>query len=177
MIQQSKAKLPLLKGKAARIKSFGKALLPVFEQLMNKADPKHHVVLKGLTCSVRIDTIMTQHAALYRYPPDVADEFEACCFDYCRTIVTLIGAYHKAEPPVPLFNYTIKAHCLMHLGVCAQYTNPSFGSCYQGETLMQTAKELFQASCRGSGPLEAANEAMFRFVTGRAIANGERSSV
>ena len=89
---------------------------------------------------------------------------------YCRAMCTLINAYHKAEPPVGLFNYTIKAHYLMHLGVCARYTNPSFGSCYQGETLMQTCKSLFQASCRGSAALAACNTAMYRFVMARAVA-------
>ena len=110
MIKQSKAKLPLLKGKAARIKSFGRALVVVFEELMNKTDPKHLLVLKGLKLSVRIDTIMSMYSDEYIYPPAIAEEFEDSCFEYCRVIVTLINAYHKADPPVPVFNYTIKAH-------------------------------------------------------------------
>ena len=169
MVKQSKAKLPLLKGKAAKVKSFGFALVHVFQQHMNPSDPKHHLVLKGLKISVRIDTIMHQHADEYRYPPDIAEEFELACFNYCRVVGALIRAYHKAVPPVPVFNYTIKAHYLMHLGVCARYTNPAFGSCYDGETLMQTCKKLFQASCRGNGPLAASNQAMYRFVMGRAF--------
>ena len=154
------------------MKSFGKALLVVFRELMDKSDPKHHVVLRGLNLSVRIDDIMHDYASAYRYPPDIAEEYEAACFDYCRVAATLIKLYHKAEPPVPVFNYTIKAHYLMHLGLCARYTNPSFGSCYQGETLMQTCKQLFQASCTGSGPLEASNDAMYRFVVGRGFELG-----
>ena len=86
-----------------------------------------------------------------------------------KVIVLLINAYHKADPPVPVFNYTIKAHCLMHIGLCARYTNPYFGSCYAGETLMQTCKTLFQASCRGNNALEAFNQAMLRFVMGRGM--------
>ena len=172
MVKQAKAKLPLLKGKAGKIKAFGFALVGVFQQLMNPSDPKHNIVLKGLRLSVRIDVIMRQYAAAYRYPQDVAEEFEACCFDYCRITCALINAYHKAEPPVPVFNYTIKAHYLMHLGVCARYTNPSFGSCYQGETLMQTCKSLFQASCDGSAALAACNTAMYRFVMARALGLG-----
>ena len=172
MVKQSKKKLPLLKGKAGKIKSFGRALVGVFPQLMNPSDPKHHLVLKGLTLSVRIDTIMRQYAAAYRYPQDIAEEFEACCFDYCRAMVTLIKAYHTAEPPIPLFNYTIKAHYVMHLGLCARYTNPSFGSCYQGETLMLTCRTLFQASCDGSAALAACNTVMYRFVMARALRSG-----
>ncbi len=84
-------------------------------------------------------------------------------------IVLLINPYHKADPPVPVFNYTIKAHYLMHIGLCARYTNPSFGSCYAGETLMQTCKTLFQASCRGNNALEASNQAMLRFVMVRGM--------
>ena len=169
MVKQSKAKLPLLKGRAAKVKGFGSVLLIVFEKLMDKLDPKHHIVLKGLRLSVRIDEIMHQYAKAYRYPANIATEFELACFDYCRVMGTLIKAYHKAVPPVPVFNYTIKAHYLMHLGICARYTNPAFGSCYDGETLMLTCKKLFQASCRGSGALAASNQAMFRFVMGRVL--------
>ena len=172
MVKQSKAKTPLLKGKAAKIKGFGSALVGVFQKLMNPSDPKHHLVLKGLKVSVRIDDIMHQNRHTYRYPPAIAEEFEACCFDYCRITVALINAYHKSDPPVALFNYTIKAHYVMHLGLCARYTNPSFGACYEGETLMQTCRELFQASCDGNGALEACNTAMYRFVMARAYEFG-----
>ena len=81
MIKQSQAKLPLLKGKASRIKGFGKALVTVFEELMDSSDPKHHLVLKGLKWSVRIDQIMSEHKHTFIYPPDIAEEFEACCFN------------------------------------------------------------------------------------------------
>ena len=136
MVKQSKAKLPLLKGKANKIEAFGSVLVIVFQKLMNNADAKHLLVLKGLELSVRIDKIMREYANEYCYPPDIAKEFEAACFEYCRITVALLNAYHKADPPVALFNYTIKAHYLMHLGMCARYTNPTFGSCYDGETLM-----------------------------------------
>ena len=169
-----KAKLPLLKGKAGKVKALGRVLPIVFEQLMDPLDPKHHVVLKGLRLSAKIDHIMDQYAQSYRYPKHVADEFEFSCFEYCRVMVTLINQYHKAVPPVPVFNYTIKAHYLMHIGVCARYTNPSFGSCYGGETLMQTCKQMFQASCKGSDALSACNEAVFRFVMGRSLAFGNQ---
>ena len=99
MVKQSKAKLPLLKGKASRVKGFGQALVKVFEDLMDSSDPKHHIVLRGLIYSVRIDKIMSAHADAYTYPPDIAEEFEACCFNYCKVIVLLINAHHKADPP------------------------------------------------------------------------------
>ena len=98
MVKQSKAKLPLLKGEASRVKGFGQALGKVFVDLMDSSDPKHHIVLRGLTYSVRIDKMMSAHADAYTYPPDIAEEFEACCFNYCRVIVLLINAYHKAPP-------------------------------------------------------------------------------
>ena len=47
MVKQSKAKLPLLKGKASRIKGFGQALAKVFEEPLDSHDPKHHLVLRG----------------------------------------------------------------------------------------------------------------------------------
>ena len=172
MVEQSKAKLPLLKGKANKIEAFGSVLVIVFQQFMNNADAKHLVVLKGLKLSVRIDEIMRQYVDEYRYPPDIAKEFEACCFEYCRVMVALLNAYHKADPPVALFKYTIKARYLMHLGICARYINPSLGPCYACEALMQTCKQIFQASCRGSDALVAPNTAMYRFVTGRAIRFG-----
>ena len=62
MVKQSKAKLPMLKGKASRIKGFGKGLVKVFEELMDSSDPKHHLVLRGLQFSVRIDAIMSTYA-------------------------------------------------------------------------------------------------------------------
>ena len=101
------------------MKAFGRALVIVIEKLMNPSDPKLHVILKGLKISVRIDDIIHEYKTSFRYPEDIAEEFEGCCFDYCRTMAALINAYQKADPPVPVFNYTIKAHCLMHLGLRA----------------------------------------------------------
>ena len=168
MIKQAKAKLPLLKGKAGKVKAFGSVLIIVFRRLMNQSDPKHHLILRGLEYSVRIDRILHEYKYAYRYPQHIADQFEACCFDYVKVTIMLINAYHNATPPVAVFNLTSKAHYLMHLGVCSQYTNPYFGSCYRGETLMQTCKQLTKASCNGTSALGAANDSMFRFWAGRA---------
>ena len=157
----------MLKRKAAKVNVFGSVLLSMFQELMDSLEPRHHLILKGLRLSVlRIDDIMHQYAGAYRYPANTAEEFEQACFNYCRVMCALIKAYHKAVPPIPVFNYTIKAHYLMHLGVCARYTNPVYGSCYDAETLMLTCKKLFQASCRGNGALAASNQAMYRFVMG-----------
>ena len=95
-------------------------LVKVFEELMDSSDPKHHLVLKGLKWSVRIDQIMSEHKHTFIYPPDIAEEFEACCFDYCKMTVMLMSVYHKADTPrafVQLHNQGTLPHAYRR--VCA----------------------------------------------------------
>ena len=51
----------------------------------------------------------------------------------------------------------------MHMGLVAQFINPSLGSCYQGEGLMQVIKQITKASANGATPKLAANIALKKY--------------
>lgn len=157
------AKLPHLKGKGGTIKQFGPVLEHIFLKYMQAGNVLHALTTRGLRMSVRIDEILAENKHTYRLPPDEAKEFRKCCFDFCKVECALIKKFHRSDPAIPLFHYTIKSQGLMHLGVVAGYINPSMGSCYQGETLMRTAKRVVASSANGSAPLVAANNAIEKY--------------
>jgi hypothetical protein len=163
MIHPNGKKLPQLKGRGAQVKQMGPVLLLLFEKYMDKGNPCHVLVLRGLKHSVRIDELLDSTAVEYRLPLRDAQEVKQHCFEFCRVNATLITHFHKQAPPVNLFNFTIKAHYLMHLGLVADYIHPSLGSCYQGETLMQLAKKLVRSSANGSQPILATNTALLKY--------------
>ena len=92
-----------------------------------------------------------------------AKDLEDMCFDFCGVNATLVLTFHRATPPLALFNCTMKFHYLMHLGLACRYINPLAGSCYQGETLMQLAKKMVKASAGGSSLTHGTNAAMLKY--------------
>ena len=164
MVHPASKKIPQLKGKGATIKSLGPVLSVIFARKMDTESHIHVLILQGIKLSTRIDTILDDHQGFYRLPTRVAKTFQTACFDFCRTGAALVKHFHKLTPPVALFNYTIKNHYVMHMGLVAQFINPSLGSCYQGEGLMQVIKQIIKASANGATPKLAANTAIKKYA-------------
>ena len=80
----------------------------------------------------------------FRYVGEDALKFEALCFQYASSCTALGKHFHPKA--LPLFHYTIKSQCLLHIGQQCSQISPSLGWCYAGEDHMRHVKQLVQSS-------------------------------
>ena len=165
---QNPGKFPRLKGRGAEIRHLGPALLHVFCEHMVADNRQHRQIKLALELNVRIESIFDDFALEYALPPHAsASLLEACYGVTC--LVTLLGR-HFHEQGVFLFNFTIKSHYLLHIGLISKYMSPRLGWCYKGEDFMQVMKRIIAASCRGTSPAQITTKVMRKYVQGLHIA-------
>ena len=83
---------PVLKGRAAVIKSFTPALLRVWAAKMNPLDEVHQRIHLVLETGMEMDAVLDRHVDEFRLPPAVAERFSNCV---CRM--------HKQFRALPTF--------------------------------------------------------------------------
>ena len=127
---------------------------------MNVNDAQHRDVLTGLVCSARIDAQLEEHRGKPRLPPTAREEFRDMCFEFVSAQASLVTFYH---PTVPLHNTATNTHYLMHLGMVADFMNPSQGACWQGEDMMRVSRRLMASSAHGSKPEQTQMSAMDKY--------------
>ena len=137
---------PCLKGKAAEIRHFAAPLYDVVKRHLDRASPAHRQVHLGFVLILKLEEILDDHADAHTFPQEVADEFFKCAWGF----VALSSALHQFYKERVIFNYTIKFHYLLHLGLIGRHINPRLGWCYGGEDFMMKVKKLVQSSYRGS---------------------------
>ena len=63
------------------------------------------------------------------------------------------------------YNYELwLTHYLLHLGICAQYVNPSLGACWAGEDLMLIVRRLVKSCSFGVRPAKGQASAMEKYA-------------
>ena len=155
---------PCLKGKAAEIRHLGPALLSAFQENMNHADQIQRQVALALKLVCRMEELVDENKEFYKWPQDVAQEFEKCTVTFCK-LSTAVGN-HLHVRGIMLFNYTIKYHYLLHIGLLCHHMNPVLAWCYQGEDMMKIVKGLIQSCHNGSAPHLAVVKTMTKCVNG-----------
>ena len=152
--------LPELRGKSAQIRSFMPVLVQVWANKMDPENTQHRDVLKGLTCSARIDDLLHEHRKKPRLPLETRTEFRRMSFEFCAAQSALVAFYH---PGTPLHNITSKSHYLMHIGMISSFMNPSLGACWQNEDMMKLVRKLCASSSYGSPNAHAQKTAMYKY--------------
>ena len=79
-----------LRGKAAEISDFGKPLLALWKSKMSAASQTHVQIKLMLLLNVRMEEIMEEHAAEFKFPPAAAKEFKETAFQMCQLQVMLM---------------------------------------------------------------------------------------
>ena len=161
---QENGSFPLLKGKAAEIRHFGPALSSAFEHFMDHTNQQHQQIMLIFKSILNIELILDHHAAEYRFPPEVAKDFQNYAFGFVALSTALSKHYHTRG--ILLFNFTIKFHYTMHLGLMAAYINPRLGWCYSGEDMMQKIKLIVQASYKGTASSLVPSKVMKKYAQG-----------
>ena len=127
---------------------------------MNVDNAQHRDVLTGLVCSARIDALLDEHRGKPMLPPAARKEFRDMCFEFVAAQASLVAFYH---PATPLHNIATKTHYLMHLGMIADFMNPSQGACWQRENMMSVSSRLMASSAHGAGPEHTQRSAMDKY--------------
>jgi len=149
-VKAPKQKMPCLKGKAAEVRSLGPALLDACQFLMDAGDPLHAQVMAGLQMSIKMETILDEHAGEWKLPGRAADDYLEACYNYLAFFTSLANTYQKAPYKFKLFNVTIKAHYLLHSAMMARFLNPRLTWCYSAEDYMHCCKILGQSCVKGT---------------------------
>jgi hypothetical protein len=155
---------PRLKGKAAEVKTFGAALMHVFQSKMVPGEVHHRQILLLLKMSVRLEQIMVEQREAIRFDPPVADEFFQCAIAYAQLASALARRYNSVG--ISMFDITIKMHYLVHGAYRARHLNPRLGWCYGGEDFQNKVKRLGQSCVRGTAPWQLSVKFVTKYVFG-----------
>jgi hypothetical protein len=146
-----KNKTHKLRGKAAEIKHFGKALLWLWSRHMNNALRLHKQILLLLKLNVKMETILTKCKADYAIPAADAAVFKQCAFDMAQLNSQL--ADHFMEDDCNAFQVTSKLHMVLHSALMAEHLNPRVVWCFTGEDMMKHYQHLAGSCVKGlKGP-------------------------
>jgi hypothetical protein len=167
MYTSDASKFPYLKGKAAELRHFGKALQYAFSKYMIPDNKQHKEVKLMLDICNSIEAVLDKHATSYRLPDGDAKMFEQACWDFVALDTALANFYHPQH--ILLFNFTPKFHYILHIGLVSRYINPRLGWCYSGEDFMQKIKQIVQASHSGAGPQTVVSKAILKYVQGLSL--------
>ena len=106
------SRMPMLKGRAAEVKSLGLgALLHVWCELMTNGNVQHEQIKMCLLYVRDVERILTDHVDKIKYPASVYDEFKRIGFNFCLMYNDLANHYAHEEG-MKIFNITVKLHFL-----------------------------------------------------------------
>ena len=155
---------PKLKGKGAELRHFGQPLLHAFTKRMTSGNKQHRQIKLALEMSVKIEHIMDAYSSSYALPEPAAVEFREACYGFCG-LVTLLGQHFHSSGTL-LFNFTIKFHYLLHLGLLAKVINPRLAWCYKGEDFMHVNRRIIGACVRGTPNANVEAKAARKYLEG-----------
>ena len=165
MLQKTKNPTPCLTGlRGIQIKHLVPVVAEVLRSKYNPTNPQHRDMLEGLAASEQVDKIIGRNMMNYR--PSEADAvlLVDSAYEFNRRNAALIQYFRSVKKN--LFNFTIKFHYLLELALVGEYTNPSYGSCYQGEEMMAVVRKLISSCATSARPEVAANNAMQKYIGG-----------
>ena len=144
--------LPCLRGRAAEVKHFGKALESTWRKHMNPNLEIHQKVALMLKMNNQVETLLDKHKGKFRVPQPDALSLETNAFAAMQLQQELRQFFADADQP--LFNVTSKSHFLLHSVMSAVFMHPHLSWCYRGEDFMRLWQRLGKNSVRGrSAPL------------------------
>ena len=161
MIKGYSKTYPALSARGLQIRDLIPTAKDVWVKTMDQTNQTHRIITRGLEATWAMEEVLTRCREQFALPAEEAEIFHKECHIYLGCITAGIRAYH---PRRAYFNFTTKAHILLHLAIAARYCNPSFGSCYDGEIMMGVVRRLIQGTARGSKPLTVANAALERYI-------------
>ena len=155
---------PKLRGKAVEVRNLGPPLSKIWGELMNPALPLHLQVAFLLKSSVKLEKMLRDNKALFRYPAALSAEFLAEANKYLQLSSSVARSYNEAGRR--LFDITTKHHILWHAAASAQLLNPAKSWCYMGEDCMQHARRLAASSLRGTKPQRVGGKVLDKWARG-----------
>ena len=156
---------PKLKGRGAEIRYVGFALQVIWERYMDRSNTQQVQVLVALNASVAAEQILIDHKHCFCFSSDVGRQFKNHVFAFLVAFNAL-GSFYSRVLNVKLFDLTVKAHYLAHLGLIGEYCNPRLGWAYSGEDLMHHCQRLMSMCCKGTKPLITAEKFAERYAMG-----------
>ena len=107
----------------------------------------------------------TPHMHAPRFQGRVLALFKKAINQYNMAITELGLRLHRTPGSTSrLFNFTVKNHCLEHVGEDACNLNPSWSWTFVGEDFLMKVRKLVQASAHGSRPMLVQRKVLGRYA-------------
>ena len=158
------AKFPKMRRKAIEVRNLGPPLLKIWTARMDAGSLLHQQVAYMLRCSVKLEDMLREHKALYRFPPDIALEFRATTEKYLQLTSSVARIY--GESGRKLFDVTTKHHILWHCADSGSLINPAKSWCYKGEDNMLHVRRLAASSLTGTKQYRVGGKVLDKWLRG-----------
>lgn len=143
-----RGKFPKLRGKAAEVRHFGKALSALWMSKMNPLLELHRKISLMLRLNVQLEDMLTEYAEEFSLPAGPASDFEQAC----RSMLLLQNeiANHFIDEGLQYFDVTTKSHFVQHLSILSCHVNPRLIWAFRGEDQMKKLQTLAQSCTKGN---------------------------
>ena len=158
------AAFPKMRGKAIEIRNLGQPLCHVWASKMDVTNMLHQQIAFMLRCSVKLENTLKDNRQLFRYPPELADEFVKTTSQYLQLTSAIARQYNEASRK--LFDMTVKHHILWHCANSLRLLNPSKSWCYMGEDNMQHGRRLASSALPSTKPQNVGNKILLKWLRG-----------
>lgn len=155
---------PKLAGKGAEIKDLAGPLLDIWTKHFDESQQVHRQIKLALACLTELEEIMELHAQEFKWQREVCQNFFQQVSMFLALLTAIANHFHAQGRF--LFNVTVKAHYLKHLGAFSFYLNPRLAWNYAGEDFMQKIKNLVQGSHKGTSAQNVASKVLDKYATG-----------
>ena len=167
---------PKLRGKAIEIRSFGPAILSLWQQFHNPGLQIHKYILLLLKLNQQVDFVLEEYKGFFSFPANIAEDFTKTIFQMGHLQV-LVESHFANEGGPHLFTTTSKLHGLAHSGLLSKYVSPRLVWCFTGEDYMHHIQVLAQSCLAGTGPYLMGNKVASKMRNALHVQFSKRSKV
>jgi hypothetical protein len=136
----------------------------------NTPDPARkmvHAQIKLLLArSVELEEIIDANKSVYRWPENICERFLECTFELCALQRAVSNWCSEQQPPIAMFNVTIKSHMLIHCALYSFGINPVMVWNYMGEDYMKRIKKLTAQNAVATNWLNVNAKVIEQYVRG-----------
>ena len=129
---------------------------------MTPSNKQHRQLRIALQSCIELDDILDRNCAAPCFSGPDYELFKTHCWRYAATVTALGGFYHHRA--VNVFHFTVKSHCLIHIGLESSEISPRLSWCYAGEDFMGKIKKLVQSCSRGSAPSLMSHKVLEKYI-------------
>ena len=149
---------------AAEVKHLIPVVFKVAQQVLSSEDPYDKLVLGALAGSVCMENVMDNCKHCWSLPTSKANEFYKGCQTLNLSLTQLGLLTHKHK--IPLWNFTIKNHCLEHVSLQGAELSPRMTWNYGSESMLMHVRSMIAGKRSRQSVFALQNVVMEHWISG-----------